>query len=78
MDKQSPKIAGKVPYAMSVQVANNIIADHMKKAGFEYSLSVFLSEAGLNMDKVNILLSSAISAEIKQSFTCNSSLAIHH
>ena len=42
---------------MSVQVANSIIAEHMKKAGFEYSLSVFLPEAGLDMDKVcqNIL-----------------------
>ena len=38
---------------MSVQVANNIIAEHMKKAGFEYSLSVFLPEAGLNMDIIN-------------------------
>ena len=53
MDKQSPKAAGKAPCAMNVQVANNIIAEHMKKAGFEYSLSVFLPEAGLNVDKVH-------------------------
>ena len=39
---------------MSIQVANSIVAEHMKKAGFEYSLSVFLPEAGLNMDKVLI------------------------
>ena len=38
--------------AMSVQVANSIIAEHMKIVGFEYSLSVFLPEAGLTMDKV--------------------------
>ena len=53
-DKGSPKTAGKVQCAMSVQVANNVIAEHMKRAGFEYSLSVFLPEAGLSMDKVDI------------------------
>ena len=54
VEKQSPKAAGKAQTcAMSVQVANNIIAEHMKKAGFEYSLSVFLPEAGLNMDKAH-------------------------
>lgn len=37
---------------MSIQVANNIIAEHMKRSGFDYSLSVFLPEAGLNVDKV--------------------------
>ncbi len=54
MDKQSPKAAAgeEQACAMSVQMANSIIAEHMKKAGFEYSLSVFLPEAGLNMDKV--------------------------
>lgn len=55
VDNQSPKVAGKVPCAMTVQVANSIIADHMKKAGFEYSLSVFLPEAGLNIDKVKLI-----------------------
>ena len=43
---------GKTHCAMSVQVANSIIAEHMKRAGFEYTLSVFLPEAGLTMDKV--------------------------
>lgn len=55
VDKQSPKAAGKAQAcAMSVQVANHIIAEHMKRAGFEYSLSVFLPEAGLNVDKVHV------------------------
>lgn len=46
---------GKTHCVMSVQVANSIVAEHMKRAGFEYSLSVFLPEAGLNMDKVIII-----------------------
>ena len=29
-----------------------MVADYLKKAGFEYSLSVFLPEAGVNIDKV--------------------------
>lgn len=48
-----PKGEGKTRCAMSTQVANSIIAEHMKRVGFEYSLSVFLPEAGLNTDKVN-------------------------
>ena len=44
--------SGKGSCAMSIQVANNIIAEHMKRSGFDYSLSVFLPEAGLNIDKV--------------------------
>lgn len=35
-------------------MANSIVAEHMKRAGLEYSLSVFLPEAGLNIDKVLI------------------------
>jgi oral-facial-digital syndrome 1 protein len=58
VDKQLPKAAAREAQAcaMSVQVANSIIAEHMKKAGFEYSLSVFLPEAGLNMDKVYYII----------------------
>ena len=46
----------KIHCAMSIQVANSIVAEHMKRVGFEYSLSVFLPEAGLTMDKVKLAL----------------------
>ena len=39
-------------HSLSVQVANSIVADHLRRAGLEYSLSVFLPEAGLREDKV--------------------------
>ena len=39
--------------AISVQVANSVVAEHLKRAGLEYSLSVFLPEVGMNIDKVH-------------------------
>ena len=39
-------------HTISVQVANSIVAEHMKKCGYEYSLSVFLPEGGVTLEKV--------------------------
>ena len=46
----SPK---KACNSMTVQVANGMVAEYLKKAGCSYTLSVFLPEAGVNMDKVH-------------------------
>lgn len=35
------------------QIASGIVADYLKKTEFEYTLSVFLPEAGVNVDKVS-------------------------
>ena len=42
-----------VTSSMTLQVANNIVAEHLKKAGYEYSLSVFLPEAGVDSGRVS-------------------------
>lgn len=39
---------------MTHQVADSMVADYLKNAGYEYSLSIFLPEAGITMDKVEI------------------------
>ena len=35
-----------------VQAVNNLIADHLQRMGYEYSLSTFSPEASVNVDKV--------------------------
>lgn len=35
--------------------ANSLVADHLKRCKYEYSLSVFLPESGLQDSKVNTL-----------------------
>ena len=37
---------------MTMQVANSMVAEYLQKVGFEFTLSVFLPEAGVNMRKV--------------------------
>ena len=39
--------------SMALQVANSIVAEHLRKARHEYSLSVFLPEAGVDSGKVS-------------------------
>ena len=39
-------------------VANSLVADHLKRSKYEYSLSVFLPESGLHESKVSLLHSS--------------------
>lgn len=34
-------------------VANSLVADHLKRSKYEYSLSVFLPESGLHESKVS-------------------------
>ncbi len=54
--KRSPKFIRKRPElrkpTLNDQISSGMVADYLKKAGFEYSLSVFLPEAGVNIDKV--------------------------
>ncbi len=38
--------------SLRVQVADSIVAEYLKSAGYEYSLSIFLPEAGVRLDKV--------------------------
>jgi len=38
--------------SMTMQVANSMVAEYLQKVGFEFTLSVFLPEAGVNMGKV--------------------------
>lgn len=38
--------------SMRVQVADSIMAEYLKTSGYEYSLSIFMPEAGVSMDKV--------------------------
>ncbi|XP_066213502.1 centriole and centriolar satellite protein OFD1 isoform X1 [Saccopteryx leptura] len=55
-----PALSGKVqPQSMAVQgnalligASNCLVADHLQRCGYEYSLSVFFSESGLAEDKV--------------------------
>ena len=37
-----------------LQVANSLVARHLKEAGYEYTLSVFLPETGLSMEQVRV------------------------
>lgn len=48
----SSPAANKKGNSMILQVANSIVVEHLKRAGYEYTLSVFLPEAGVNVDKV--------------------------
>jgi len=38
--------------SMMTQVANNMVAEYLQKGGYEFTLSIFLPEAGVNMGKV--------------------------
>ena len=38
--------------SMMTQVVNNMVAEYLQKAGYEYTLSIFLPEAGVDIGKV--------------------------
>ena len=38
--------------SMMTQVTNNMVAEYLQKGGYEFTLSIFLPEAGVNMGKV--------------------------
>lgn len=38
--------------SMMTQVVNNMVAEYLQKAGYEFTLSIFLPEAGVNIGKV--------------------------
>lgn len=40
--------------SLHVQITDSIVAEYLKCAGYEYSLSIFLPEAGASMDNVKI------------------------
>ena len=39
---------------LGLQVANSIIAEHLRVCGYEYSLSTFLPESHTNLDNVRL------------------------
>jgi len=45
-----------VPDNLFELAANSLVADHLKRCKYEYSLSVFLPESGLQENKVNSAL----------------------
>ncbi|XP_041127530.1 oral-facial-digital syndrome 1 protein homolog isoform X1 [Polyodon spathula] len=55
-----PVLSGEVPPqpipveadSVLVQASNSLVVDHLRRCGFEYSLSVFYPECGLETDKV--------------------------
>lgn len=46
-----------VPKSLRTQIADSIVAEYLKCAGYEYSLSIFLPEAGTKIDNVSWMLS---------------------
>jgi hypothetical protein len=38
--------------SIHVQMADSIVAEYLNSAGYEYSLSIFLPEAGASIDNV--------------------------
>lgn len=60
----NPILSGKIqPQAVSsecssllIGASNSLVADHLRRCGYEYSLSVFYPESGLEKDKVKYLL----------------------
>ena len=47
-----PSLPGSPRKSMRVQVADRIVAEYLNSVGYEYSLSIFLPEAGTSMEKV--------------------------
>lgn len=43
--------------SLLIGAANSLVADHLGKCGYEYSLSVFFPESGLAPEKVKSFLS---------------------
>lgn len=39
--------------ALLIGASNSLVADHLQRCGYEYSLSVFFPESGLAKEKVN-------------------------
>ena len=50
-----PSASGDRNKSMSSQVTASIVAEYLKSTGHEYSLSVFLPESGISIDKVRML-----------------------
>ena len=53
MSSPPNEAAGK---SLRAQVADSMVAQYLQSAGYEYSLSIFLPEAGVSIDKVKIFL----------------------
>uniref|UniRef100_A0A803YQZ6 LisH domain-containing protein n=1 Tax=Meleagris gallopavo TaxID=9103 RepID=A0A803YQZ6_MELGA len=41
--------------SLLITASNSLVADHLQRCGYEYSLSVFFPESGLEKKKVNLL-----------------------
>ena len=52
MDLGSSESAHK---SLSTRIADCIVAEYLNCMGYEYSLSIFLPEAGTNMDNVSLM-----------------------
>lgn len=55
-ERPPPSVSG-AGSSLVVGAANSLVADHLGKCGYEYSLSVFFPESGLAKEKVQPFLS---------------------
>ena len=50
---ESPAPGATPTFSLALQVANSIVAEHLRGCGYEYSLSTFLPESHTSLDKVH-------------------------
>lgn len=50
-----PKATSSECSSLIIVACNTLVADHLRRCGYEYSLSVFYPESGLEKDKVSVL-----------------------
>lgn len=50
--KIQPKATSSKCSSLLIDASNSLVADHLRRCGYEYSLSVFYPESGLEKDKV--------------------------
>lgn len=43
--------------SLPLTAVNSLVADHLRHAGYDYSLSIFLPESGMAQDKVSVSVS---------------------
>lgn len=51
-----PKATSSECSSLIIVACNSLVADHLRRCGYEYSLSVFYPESGLEKDKVSTFL----------------------
>lgn len=55
--ERHPKSISATESSLLIGASNSLVADHLEKCGYEYSLSVFFPESGLAKEKVKSFLS---------------------